>query len=203
MTQVEVAPPATRRRRLSHEERRAQILGEACKLFTRSNFAEVSMEEIAAATGVTRGLLNHYFGTKRELYLAVVRHLTRLPPTAERGDPGASLDTVVARNVDLFLDNAERNRQFWLALSRGSGFGRDRELERAVGEVEEAYVDRIIEIFGGDPISAPAAYRAALRSYGAFARAVSREWLGDKRLTRDEAHHLLARTLHAIVADAT
>ncbi len=192
--------PTRRRRRLSHEQRRAEILSVACKLFTRNNFAEVSMEEIASESGVTRGLLNHYFGTKRELYLAVVRYLTRLPPSAERGDPDASVDAVVARNVDLFLDNAERNRQFWLALARGSGFGRDRELERVIAEVEEAYVDRIIEIFGGDPQWAPLAQRAALRSYGAFALAVSREWLGERRLTREEAHRLLAGTLHAIVA---
>jgi AcrR family transcriptional regulator len=197
-----VSTEPQRRRRLSHEQRRSQILTEACKLFTRNNFVDVSMEEIAAATGVTRGLLNHYFGTKRELYLAVVRYLTRLPPTTERGHPDAPVESVVARNVDLFLDNAERNRQFWLALARGSGFGRDRELERVIAEVEEAYVDRILEIFGGDAGGATAAQRAALRSYGAFALAVSREWLGERRLTRAEAHRLLSQTLTAIVSDA-
>jgi AcrR family transcriptional regulator len=192
---------APRRRRLAHDDRRALILDEACTLFARKNFNAVAMEDIAAAAGVTRGLLNHYFGNKRELYLEVVRHLTRLPPSVERGAPGAPAEDVVARNVDLFLDNAERNRRFWLAMVGGPGFGRDRQLERVIADVEEAYVDRIIEIFGADPSQAPATERAALRAYGSFALSITREWLSDRRITREEAHAILRRTLLAIVCD--
>jgi AcrR family transcriptional regulator len=195
-----------KRRRLGHDERRALILDQACTLFARKTFTEVSMEDIAQAAGVTRGLLNHYFGTKRDLYLEVVRYLTRLPGAEDPGRShvdleGRSIEDTVARNVDLFLDNAERNRQFWLATLGGAGFGRDRQLEKVVADVEDAYVDRIIEIFGGDPAQAPAADRATLRGYGAFALAITRDWLADKRISREDAHAILRRTLLAIVRD--
>jgi AcrR family transcriptional regulator len=194
---------APRWNRLTHEDRRAQILAQACTLFSKRSYAAVSMEDIASAAGVTRGLLNHYFGTKRDLYLNVIRYITRLPPAAEHAAPGGTVAETVARNVDLYLDAAERNRVAWLAIAGGVGFGRDREIERVLADVEEAYVDRIIEIFGGDPSSAPAAQRAAIRCYGAMAQAVSKEWLSGKRLTREQARVLLCETLLAIVDDIT
>jgi AcrR family transcriptional regulator len=199
----DVTSTAPRWVRLTHEDRRAQILAKACDLFSRRTYTAVSMEDIAGAAGVTRGLLNHYFGTKRELYLQVIRYMTRLPPTAAHGVPGDSVNDTVRRNVDLYLDAAERNRASWLAMMGGAGFGRDREIERVLHDVEEAYVDRIIEIFGGDPRSAPPVQRAALRSYGVMAQAVSREWLAGKRMTRDQAHLFLSETLFAIVDHIT
>jgi len=189
--------------RLAHSDRRAQILAQACNLFSKRSYSAVSMEDIAAASGVTRGLLNHYFGTKRDLYLDVIRYMTRLPPAAEHAAPGGTIADTVARNVDLYLDAAERNRVAWLAIAGGAGFGRDREIEQVLHDVEEAYVDRIIEIFGGDPHTAPAAQRAAIRSYGAMAQAVSKEWLAGRRLTRDQARVLLSETLLAIVDGIT
>lgn len=200
-TPVRVTSAGPRWHRLRHEDRRAQILDTACELFSKRSYSAVSMEDIAAAAGVRRGLLNHYFGTKRHLYLDVIRYMTRLPPAAM--PPGRRVRTaeVVAYNVELYLDAAQRNRVAWLAVSGGSGFGRDREIERLLTDVEEAYVDRIIEIFGGDPRQAPDAQRAALRCYGALAKAVSREWLADGRLSREQARVLLTESLIAIVGD--
>lgn len=192
---------APRWNRLTHEERSAQILATASRLFSRRSYAAVSLEDIAAAAGVTRGLLHHYFGTKRELYLAVVRNMTRLPPweddRAAEGDTGA----VVSRYVDLFLDSAERNKAAWLAVAGGAGFGRDRALEKILHEIEEAYVDRVIEIFGGDPAVASQAERAVLRCYGSFAQSVSREWLSHRRFSREQAHTLLVHTLLTLSGD--
>jgi AcrR family transcriptional regulator len=198
-----VTSAAPRWNRLTHDDRRAQILAIACTAFSKHSYAGVSMEDIASSAGVTRGLLNHYFGTKRDLYLHVIRYMTRLPPAAGHAAPGGTVVDTVARNVDLYLDAAERNRVAWLAIAGGSGFGRDREIEQVLHDVEEAYVDRIIEIFGGDPATAPAAQRAALRSYGAMAQAVAKEWLAAKRLTRPQAHILLSETLLAIVVEIT
>lgn len=69
--------PAPRWQRLTHDERRAQILDCARRLFSERQYDAVSTIEVAREAGVTRGLLHHYFGTKRELYLEVVRTLLR------------------------------------------------------------------------------------------------------------------------------
>ena len=70
---------AVRRRRLSPDQRREQILVAAERLFAERPYVDVSTTELAAAAGVARGLLNHYFGDKRALYLEVVRRAALLP----------------------------------------------------------------------------------------------------------------------------
>ncbi len=62
----------TTRTRLSPDARRQQILDAAGRLYRERRYDDVSIEELAAAAGVARGLLHHYFGSKRELFLAVM-----------------------------------------------------------------------------------------------------------------------------------
>lgn len=42
------------------------------------------MMEIAEASKITRANLNYHFGTKRDLYVEVVRLFARLPPPCRR-----------------------------------------------------------------------------------------------------------------------
>lgn len=53
------------RRRLSTEERREQLLSVGARLFSESPYDEVWIEQVAEIAGVSRGLLYHYFPTKR------------------------------------------------------------------------------------------------------------------------------------------
>ena len=61
------------------DERGRQILAGARRLFGERPYAEVSTTEIARAADIARGLINHYFGTKRDLYLEVVHAPRRRP----------------------------------------------------------------------------------------------------------------------------
>jgi len=63
------AVTAPRWNRLGADVRREQILTAAAKLFGERPYSAISTTELAEAAGVTRGLLHHYFGTKRDLYL--------------------------------------------------------------------------------------------------------------------------------------
>src|SRR5690606_33424180 len=68
-----------KRTRLESDERRRQILDAARALLATRPYNEVSMADLAEAAGVARGLLHHYFGSKRDLYLAIVRDTVRVP----------------------------------------------------------------------------------------------------------------------------
>ena len=57
------------------EANRAQILAAAVAEFASRGFKGASMDEIAARTNTTRGLINYYFGSKDKLYLAVLEHV--------------------------------------------------------------------------------------------------------------------------------
>src|SRR6476469_3658547 len=58
------------RTRLPRDDRKAQTLAAAHELFAERGYADVTMEEIAAAVGVTKPLLYNYFGNKERLYIA-------------------------------------------------------------------------------------------------------------------------------------
>jgi AcrR family transcriptional regulator len=202
--------------RLEHDERRAQILACARRLFSERHYEAVPMAEIAREAGVARGLLHHYFGTKRELFLEVVRSMVELPadlfPADETG--GRRRDEVLGEAVDRWLEMLERNRGTWLASLGAQGFGRDPELEAVLDEARERAVDRLVALVREDD-HAPAAsgrerasardgtpeLRALLRSFGGLAEAASLEWLERRRLTREQVKQLLLRSLLALVGD--
>lgn len=192
---------APRGTRLERDERREQILSRARRLFSERTYSAVSMEEIAGAAGVARGLLHHYFGTKRELYLEVVRELVRLPPPPlPEAGAGLSMEQAVARSVDLWLDLVERNSGTWLAAVGAEGFGRDPQLERILDEARELTTDRVIEVLGREDDPTPE-LRGLIRSYGGLAEAAVREWLERRSLRREQVHLMLTETLMVLTQD--
>lgn len=56
------------------EERRAAIINGALSVFARYDYAKASTESIAKAAGISKALLFHYFGSKRELYLHLYKY---------------------------------------------------------------------------------------------------------------------------------
>jgi AcrR family transcriptional regulator len=69
------APPraARERARLQVDERRTQLLELGLRLFTDRSYDELSIDDIARAAGISKGLLYHYFPSKRDYYVEVVR----------------------------------------------------------------------------------------------------------------------------------
>jgi AcrR family transcriptional regulator len=191
---------APRFTRLEHDERRAQILSCARRLFSAHHYGEVSLLRVAREAGVTRGLLHHYFGTKRELYVEVVRSMVTPPPdllAAERL-PVGDRDLVLRHAVDLYLDAVRANRETWLATVGAQGFGRDAEVEAVLEQAREATAARVIELVRPGVRPSPE-LRAAIRAYAGFAEAASVDWLQRRRLTRAQVHELLFGSLVALV----
>jgi AcrR family transcriptional regulator len=195
--------PAPRWQRLDHDERRQQILACARRLFSERNYSSVSTSEIARDAGVARGLLHHYFGTKRDLYLEVVRTVMRMPSNpVPLQSPGRGIELVIAESVDRWLEMLERNRGTWLAAIGARGLGRDPEVEEILEDAREQAADRLIEALQTyEAAQAPPQLRAAVRAYGGFAEAASVEWLERGRLTREQARVLLVQGFLSIVRD--
>jgi len=62
-----------KRTRLRGEERRALILQSAKRIFARSTYAEASTGELARESEVTEPMLYKHFGSKKGLFLAVLK----------------------------------------------------------------------------------------------------------------------------------
>ena len=97
-----------------------QILDAANALFAERAYDEVSVEDIAGSAGVTRGLVHHYFGGRKDVYIALLERIgaqreEQLPPPV-----GRSARARLADDVSRWLDWTEPNRTIWLAtLGRG------------------------------------------------------------------------------------
>lgn len=63
---------AARRRAETMEENRDKLISAARKAFAEKGFAAVSMDELTASVGLTRGALYHNFGDKQGLLAIVV-----------------------------------------------------------------------------------------------------------------------------------
>ena len=116
-----VTPP---RQLLPREERRASILRGAAEAFAGSGFAHTSMDDVAAACGVTKLIVYRHFGAKEDLYRAILQQVfdrlgeeleSGLAAGASRG-LGARTLLVVAREdpagFTLLWRHAARERQF-------------------------------------------------------------------------------------------
>lgn len=189
------APDRPRRVRLGHDERRRQILASARRAFTARPYSEVSMQELADDAGVARGLLHHYFTSKRELFLEVVREMVRVPSVPLPDLDGLGPAEVWARSVDAWLDHVEANRELWLASIGAGAAGHDAEVEAIVEEGRELVARRSLAAVGVDPSAAAAEVLAVVRGFGGLAQEITREWLERRRLDRSQARAVLVGAL--------
>lgn len=189
--------------RLDRDARRGQILAAARRLFSESGFSAVSTTEIAAEAGVARGLINHYFGTKRRLYIEVVREMVRfrsqpVPEYVNGATPQGRLD----ESIERWLEMVSRNRESWLAAVGAEGLGRDPEIEAVLDEAREQATARLIEVLGlGPAADAPPELHAVLRAYGGMAEAATREWLERGRWSREQVAAFLKSALPLLVGE--
>lgn len=191
---------AERRRRLGPDARRAQILSVAVRLFGERPYPDVSTTDVARAAGVARGLINHYFGTKKDLYLEVVRVMLTVPSVALARLPAAELPVRVDAIVAWFLDVVSRHSTSWLAAITAGGLAGDTDLDRVVAEAIDVAADSVLTAVGFDGGRSEALHAMA-RSYVGLATSTAREWLQRGVLTRAQVHKLLAATLLTMVAD--
>ncbi len=82
---------ATARRRLSPEDRRAELLALGAEVFGKRPYDEVRIDEIAERAGVSRALMYHYFPDKRAFFAAVVKDEADRLYAATNNDPPPGL----------------------------------------------------------------------------------------------------------------
>ena len=185
--------------RLEADARRDLILAAARRVFIRSSPAEASTSEIAREAGVTRGLVHHYFGTKRELYLAVVADLAATLPEIVRTDTRQlPVEEMVEVNVASLLDSIERDRELWHAILGVEVVGRDPEVEALMSAGRDAVIDRMVQNQARGTEPTPE-LRLVLRIYLGAAESAAREWALHGRATREQVHAVLKGTLLAMV----
>jgi AcrR family transcriptional regulator len=159
-------------------ETRQRLLAAAVELFSAHSYDEVAASDIAKAAGVAHGLLFHYFGNKRGIYLEAIREAVDQLDEAFSFEAGLPPAQQLRRALASNLRYLSRRRGLALRLVLG-GRGADPQ----AWEVFEAGRWRAISatwaMLGLDPDN------HALRITGRAAVAAIDEatvyWLNDKR----------------------
>lgn len=189
------------RTRLDPDVRRAQILDAAAALFHDEDYATVSLERIAEAAGVTRGLLHHYFGSKRALFVEVIARDVRIPAGVKLVPPGlegTDLDTVITACVRAWMQLVQQAGGLLAGGTEIVGVG-GADLEKILDGARDDLVERMIDEFPWPDGLDDGLLRSALRAYSAFARAAYDEWLVDRTLDETTAEAMLSATLTALI----
>ncbi|MBC7976088.1 MAG: TetR/AcrR family transcriptional regulator [Myxococcales bacterium] len=195
------APARPRRIRLENDQRRAQLLELAKRAFSDRAYDDVSIDALAKVAGISKGLLYHYFPTKRDLYIAGLRAIADELVEAITRVPG-SLAPVerVRTSVDAYLDHIQRHSRAFVSLMRG-GIGSDPEVAAVVEGVRTRLFDKFLV---GSPIATllagDARFETAVRGWIGFVEASSIDWCANPRLTQIELRELMVQVLMGILS---
>ncbi len=190
--------PTTKYSRLDPEQRRDQILDAANALFAERGYDEVSVEDIASSAGVTRGLVHHYFGGRKQVYIALLERLgavreEQLPPPV-----GRSARARVADDVSRWLEWTEDNRAIWLGtLGRGEDIA-DPDIRAVVTGLVRRAVALVAARHADIAKEDSPRLRYALECWTGLNRSATRRWLQGEA-TREATHELLASTVEHVL----
>jgi AcrR family transcriptional regulator len=186
--------------RLTPDDRRERLLALGSEIFATEPFDRVSIDDIAAAAGISKGLLYHYFPSKRDFYVAVVRQAADEMKVVTETDPGLDPLERLSAGLDRYLEYVETHARGYATVLR-AGIGSDPEVAAIVEDVRSTMARRILDDL---PIKgeAPAGVRIAVRGWVGFAEAASLEWVEHREVTRDELRDLLIKALTGAVGAA-
>jgi AcrR family transcriptional regulator len=186
--------------RLSSEERREHLLHVGVELVGRHGTADVSIEEIARAAGVSKGLLYHYFPTKTDFFVAVLARSQAEMDQAVLRDPELTALEQFDRNLDGFLDFVDAHAEGYLAVVNARG--REPRVQELVEERRRRRVDELVALAAvledvpRDVARTPLLV-AAIEGWIGFTEGVIVRWLRDRELSKEEVHDLLRTTFLA------
>ncbi len=189
----------TKRSRLSTDARREQLLDAGVRLLAKRPYDEVSIEEIAKAAGVSKGLLYHYFPTKKDFLLAAIERgqeeLAELTAPDPELDPADQLDA----SLDRFLDFVEEHEAAYSAIFRSRGAG-DPDVQAALESGRQRWMDAVVESLASwqaAPVSVERTpiMETAVQGWFFFIEGAVLRWLERRDIERPQLRELLSLSL--------
>jgi AcrR family transcriptional regulator len=191
--------PLTTKRRLSTDARREQLLAAGARLLAVRSYDEVSIEEIARAAGVSKGLLYHYFPTKKDFIVAAIERGDTKLAELTAPDPKLPADEQLGASLDRLLDLVEEHEATYAAIFRGRGGG-DPEIQAALEAGRQQRMDAVIDSLASweaapGRVERTPALETAVQGWFFFVEGAILRWLERRDIERTELRELLAATL--------
>jgi AcrR family transcriptional regulator len=191
-----VAGPAYSR--LGVDERRRQLLEAGARVFTERSYEDASMADVAREAGISKGLLYHYFPSKRDLFVATLEAAAAELREITQPDPSLPVAEQLVAALDAYLAWIDEHADSYAKLME-SASGSD-DVRSYMAQVRAGTVERMLEglVKGGDP----AAIRTALHGFLWFMDGASLDWLAHRDLTREQLRDMLVTTFAGAIGAA-
>jgi AcrR family transcriptional regulator len=189
----------SRRVRLQTDERRTQLLELGQRVFSSRPYDEIAMDEVAEMAGVSKGLLYHYFSSKREFFVETIRaaslHLRSLTEPDITLAPGARLRAA----IDAHLDYVREHGTIYATIYR-SGTSIAPEVQDILDEHRGIVMQWLLFNLG---LSKPRPLlRSALRAWIATVEGMSLDWIDHPELDQAALRELLVASYGALLKRA-
>jgi len=190
--------PAVSGRRLGPDARRAQLVGVGLALVKTMRFDEVTAEVVARASGVSKGLVFHYFPSTADLQVAILR--AAAAELLAEIDVGADLppDERLRMGLDAFVRYIEQQPASYQAVARRAWS--DQRLLAVFEDTRAAVVDIIAAALGLSEL--PPGLRLVFRGWIAMVEECVLHWLDDKPVPREDLLEFLRGAALTMLPDA-
>lgn len=185
----------TQRTRLGADDRRRQLIGIGLQLLATRPIHQITVDEVAATAGISRSLLFHYFPTKQDYYVAVVRAASRRLLRRIAPDHDSPASTQIHAIVEDYVTYLERRREPYIALFRSPSV--DDWVRSIHEETQDALARRVLSAL--DECRHSDKVELAVRAWWSFAEELAITWTGRNPDSRDELVELLVETLHRVI----
>ncbi|MFF4895300.1 TetR/AcrR family transcriptional regulator [Streptomyces sp. NPDC001068] len=190
---------AKRASRLAPEQRRAQLLDIGLQLLTEQSPDELSTDEVARRAGISRGLLFHYFASKREFHEAIVRKACDELIAATTPDPSLDTEAWLDAAMSGFVDYVLANRTAYLTVVRGAPTGNPA-VQEIVDETHRTLAGRVLAYHRRVGLPDQPHLDVVAQAWMALSQEATVNWPLHEPGARDELNRFLKRSLTAVLA---
>ena len=195
MTTARAERTSARAVRLPKQQRRAQLLDAANEVFTTRGYHAAAMDDIAEAAGVSKPVLYQHFGSKLDLYLALLdRSCDRLVAVVREALAATddNADRVVATVGAFYEFVSSASGQFRFVFE--SDLTGDRSVQQRLWRVNDEIADAIADVIVEDTDIPPAESKLLAISLVGLAQVSARYWVSPDShpIPLDEAKRLVS-----------
>jgi AcrR family transcriptional regulator len=189
----------SRRVRLQTDERRSQLLELGQRVFSSRPYDEIAMDDVAEMARVSKGLLYHYFSSKREFFVETIRaaslHLRSLTEPDITLPPGARLRAAIDAHLDYVREHGTIYATIYL-----SGTSIAPEVQGILDEHRGIVMQWLL--FNLNVSKPKPLLRSALRAWIATVEGLSLDWIDHPELDQAALRELLVASYGALLKRA-
>src|SRR6202012_698976 len=173
------------------QQRREHLLDTAAAMFAEMPYDDGMIMDIAAAAGVSRALMYHYFPAKRDLYVTLFKRASDRFLARVSSDPQVPLAEQVATALEAHIQSIVDHPYEAVTINRGA-LSDDPSIQAIVAEEQNVVGHRLVDrlVAQGHPRDAT---EIAVEGWLAFVRAACGKWIDSQNISQADLTKMCLR----------